>query len=255
MRDIPNRLLHIFKKAHDENSTPKKWYIPVMTRVNRYANRSKISEAQFRALVRLFALDIEATKIAAITGLHRNTINRYLRGIREHIAAFYETELPFAGEVEIDESYFGTKRIRGKRGRGTCGKTIVFGIFQHERLYLYGDRPQCPATHTPARYSGPRGLETVIHSDGWRGYNGLVDMGYQKHLRVQHGIDEFVSSTSHINGIEAFWSVAKTRLAKFWGMARSTFYLHLEECEFRFNYRHENLYHWILKICRNNPLF
>jgi len=28
-------------------------------------------------------------------------------------------------------------------------------------------------------------LDSIIHSDGWRGYyNGLVDMGYQKHLRV-----------------------------------------------------------------------
>ena len=24
-------------------------------------------------------------------------------------------------------------------------------------------------------------------SDGWRGYNGLVDMGYKKHFRVHHG--------------------------------------------------------------------
>jgi len=26
--------------------------------------------------------------------------------------------------------------------------------------------------------------DSIIHSDGWRGYNGLVDMGYQKHLGV-----------------------------------------------------------------------
>jgi len=33
-------------------------------------------------------------------------------------------------------------------------------------------------------------LDSIIHSDGWRGYNGLVDMGYQKHLRVHHGRNE-----------------------------------------------------------------
>jgi transposase-like protein len=32
------------------------------------------------------------------------------------------------GEIEVDESYFGAKRVRGKRGRGTGGKTKVFGI-------------------------------------------------------------------------------------------------------------------------------
>jgi transposase-like protein len=38
--------------------------------------------------------------------------------------------------VEIDESYFGRRRVRGNRGRGTDGKTIVFGIFKRNgRVY------------------------------------------------------------------------------------------------------------------------
>ena len=27
----------------------------------------------------------------------------------------------------------------------------------------------------------------IIHSDGWRGYIGLVDLGDKKHFRVRHG--------------------------------------------------------------------
>lgn len=226
-----------------------------MARVNRYANRSKISAAQFRALVRLFVLDIEATKIAAIVGLHRNTVNRYVRAIRERIAAFCETESPFAGEVEVDESYFGAKRIRGKRGRGARGKTIVFGIFQRNGFVYTEIVPNVQQRTLQRVIRGSVSFDTVIHSDGWRGYNGLVDMGYKKHFRVRHGANEFVSSTSHINGIEAFWSLAKTRLAKFRGMSRSTFYLHLKECEFIFCHRHENLYHLVLELCRKNTLF
>jgi DNA gyrase inhibitor GyrI len=34
-----------------------------------------------------------------------------------------------------------------------------------------------------------------------------------------------VRGNSHINGIEGFWGMAKTRLVKFKGMSRSTFYL------------------------------
>ena len=53
----------------------------------------------------------------------------------------------------------------------------------------------------------------AIHSDGWRGYNGLVDMGYKKnfrvHHRVHHGEHEFARGNCHINGIESFWSYAK----------------------------------------------
>jgi transposase-like protein len=33
-------------------------------------------------------------------------------------------------------------------------------------------------------------------------------------------------------------------------MSRSTFYLHLKECEFRFNHRDEDLYKLLLKITR-----
>ena len=40
------------------------------------------------------------------------------------------TQSPFSGELEADESYFGPKRIWGKRGRGAGGKTIVFGLLK-----------------------------------------------------------------------------------------------------------------------------
>ena len=33
-----------------------------------------------------------------------------------------------------------------------------------------------------------------------------------------------------------------SRLQKFRGINRNNFYLHLKECEFRFNYRKDNLY-------------
>ena len=47
---------------------------------------------------------------------------------------------------------------------------------------------------------------------------------------------------NYINKMENFWGLAKVRLSKFRGMNKDTFYLHLKECEFRFNHRKENLY-------------
>ncbi|HUF02679.1 MAG TPA: IS1595 family transposase, partial [Aridibacter sp.] len=66
-----------------------------------------------------------------------------------------------------------------------------------------------------------------------------------------HNRDEFVVGSSHINGIEGFWGLAKVRLAKFRGMRTETFYLHLKECEFRFNYRRKNLYSILLNIVKD----
>ena len=226
-----------------------------MTVKNKYANRSKISEGKFRQIVKLFSIDLDASQIAKISGFNRKTINRYLTTIRKRIAKFCERQSPFSGEVEFDESFFGARRIKGKRGRGAFGKTIVFGIFKRNGSVFTEIVPDCRRATLQAVIRGRVGLETVIHSDGWRGYNGLVDLGYKKHFRVNHGQDQFVHDKSHINGIESFWGYAKTRLSKFRGMNRKTFYLHLKECEFRFNNRGKNLYHLMLKILRMNPLF
>ena len=81
----------------------------------------------------------------------------------------------------------------------------------------------------------------VINSDSWRGYNGLVGLGYG-HYRVDHSKDEFTRGRVHINGIEGFWGLAKVRLAKFKGLPKHTFHLHLKETEWRYNHRHTNKY-------------
>ena len=64
-------------------------------------------------------------------------------------------------------------------------------------------------------------------SNGWRG--GLVDLGYG---RVDHSRDEFADGAVH-GGVRG---LAKTRLAKFKGLPRRTFHLHLKETEWRYNY-------------------
>ena len=225
-----------------------------MAMKNRYAIRSRISEAQFRQIVRLFALDLDATQITALIALNRNTVNRYLQGIRQRIAEYCEAQSPFSGEVEVDESYFGAKRVKGKRGRGAFGKTAVFGVFKRNGHVYTEIVPDCRKSTLQGIIRGRVALGSVIYSDGWRGYNGLVDVGYGKHLRVDHGQDEFVRGRTHINGIEGFWGFAKSRLTRFRGMNKHTFYLHLKECEFRFNLRQQDLYPVILKLCRERPL-
>ena len=213
-----------------------------MTSKNKYVKRSRISEAKFRELVKLFSLDLDANQIANLTKLNRNTVNRYLSLIRKRIAQFCELQSPFNGEIEVDESYFGGKRIKGKRGRGARGKTPVFGILQRGGKVYTEIVPDCAKATLQGIIRGRVSPDSVIHSDYWRGYNGLVDLGYKKHYRVHHGTNEFAKGKCHINGIESFWSFAKRRLMKFHGIPKSTFYLHLKECEFRFNFRDQNIY-------------
>ena len=221
---------------------------------NRYLSRAHISERKFREIVKSFSLDITATKTAGLTGVSRQTINKIYKKIRERIKQICDEEFPLKGEVEVDESFFGAKRVKGKRGRGSYGKTIVFGILERNGKVYTEIVPDCKRATLQAIIRGRVEIESVIHSDKWRGYNGLVDMGYLKHFRVDHGDSRFTNGKSHINGIESFWSYAKRRLQKFNGVSKRYFNLHLKESEFRFNNRSEDIYKMLLNNFTKNPL-
>ena len=226
-----------------------------MERPNPFYRRSRISAKKFRQLLRLFALDLTATDAAQLTGLTRKSVTTIFLKIRARIAEECERHSPFSsGQVEVDESYFGARRVRGKRGRGASGKTIVFGLLKRDGKVYTEIVPDCKKATLQAIIRGRVAPEVVIHSDGWRGYDGLVDVGYAKHYRVHHGRNEFVRGNSHVNGIESFWSYAKSRLHQFHGITPEKFYLHLKECEYRFNHRRAKLYAELLKLLRKHPL-
>jgi transposase-like protein len=218
---------------------------------NRYYRRSKISEAKFRQLVRLFAMDLTATDTAELTGLSVRGTNTIYQRIRLRMAQYCRTQSPFEGELEADESYFGPKRIRGKRGRGAGRKTIVFGLLKRGNSVYTEIVPNASKPTLQAIIGGKVDPNSIIHTDGGRGYDGLVDIGIDRHFRVNHGNNEFVTGSQHVNGIESFWSYPKHRLAQFHGVAKHTFELNLKETEFRFNHRHQNLYLALLKLLRD----
>ena len=209
---------------------------------------SKIKKYKIKKILKCFCEDIPATKAASLLLLNRKTIDRYYNIFREKIfkASIKEMEV-ISGEIEVDESYFGAKRIRGKRGRGAAGKTPVFGLLKRKGKVFVSVVKNCSKDELLPIIQG-RVLEgSTVHSDGWKAYDGLILNGYD-HYRVHHSKDEFSRGKSHVNGIESFWSFAKRRLAKFNGIACHKFNLYLKECEFRFNYRNSNLYDKILEV-------
>jgi len=226
-----------------------------MKQLNRYYRRAKISERKMRQIIKYFALDLTAQKTALLTNLTRKSVNQIYLKIRERLAEESERASPFSScKIEVDESYFGARRVRGKRGRGAGSKQIVFGIYKRNGKVYTEIVPNATKKTLQNIIRGRVALDAVIHSDGWRGYNGLVDVGYSKHLRVNHSDDVFAVGDVHINGIESFWSYAKRRLQKFNGVPSKTFYLHLKECEYRFNHRNENIQLLLLRLLEQHPL-
>lgn len=219
-------------------------------RKNKYCHRAKISEAKFRELIRYFAADLDATQIAELSGLNRNTINRYINAVRERIAQLCEAESPLGQQPGIDEAFFLATQDKARAGRDVYGKTFIFGLIKHGgrvHTQIVPDRVKS-ALHAVIRGQ-------VVLDNAPILYDGLVDVAYDRYLRIERGNNEFVRDHRHFNDLEGFWGVAKTRLTKFRGLNRKTFYLHLKECEFRYNYRQQNLYKVLLSLLRQNPLF
>ena len=220
---------------------------------NCYLKRSHISEAKFRAILRCFCLDLTATNTALLTDISRNSINRIYAALRRLIATSCINSPATSGEFELDESYFGARRVRGKRGRGAAGKTPVFGLLKRDGKVLVEIVENCSKAQLMPIIQGNILEGSTIHTDGWKAYDGLILNGYDHH-RVYHSHDEFSRGKCHVNGIESFWSFAKRRLAKFNGLTDENFYLHLKECEWRFNTDKEDAYNILIKIIRQNPL-
>ena len=225
-----------------------------MQLANRYYKCSKLSEVKFRYLLRLFALDLTASDAARLTGLSVRALSAVYRHLRRRLQTWCPVPAELDGAVELDESSFGPRRVRGKRGRGAGGKTSVFGLFKRGGQVYTEIVPDCSKKTLQAIIRGKIDAAAMVNTDGWRGYDGLVDVGFDRHFRVRHGQDEFVQGAWHSNGIESFWRFAKARLQQFKGVPKHPFLLHLKESEFRFNHRYEDLYKLLLKLLRQQPL-
>lgn len=207
-------------------------------------NNKPISGYQRKKISRCFCLDLTATQTSKLLGFNRNTVNRYYNAFRKLIYYHQMNKLQqFKGEVEVDESYFGPRRARGiatRRGRGTH-KQPVFGIYERQGEVYTEIIPNCERKTLHRIIFGKVALSSTVYSDSWSGYDGLVDVGYDRHVRLKHHRNEFSRKRgAHVNGIEAFWSFCKRRLGKFNGVKKN-FFLHLKECEWRWSKTDEKL--------------
>ncbi len=205
--------------------------------------RRRISRRKFSFLVKCFALDLTASQTAKLVPVNRNTVNRYFTHLRYALLAdaLNERQREQIGNgVEIDESYFGPRRQRGKRGRGATKKIIVLGLRKRNgKVYAEVIPDTSQAEILPIiRVTVRSGAD--IYTDGWRSYDALAVYGYN-HKKINHQKNEFAHQDIHINGVESFWSWTKRRLIKFNGIPKHLFGGTLLESEWRFNHRSDIL--------------
>ena len=100
------------------------------TNKSKYYNHSHISEVKFRQLIKCFSMDLNANEAAKLTNTSHTSCREIF--LKHRIYIFHnllESNIS-QGELELDESYFGAKRVRGKRGRVDADKTPVFGLLK-----------------------------------------------------------------------------------------------------------------------------
>jgi len=176
---------------------------------------------------------------------YKTTLRAYdviRRAIVEELAV---DDKALLGELEADEAYFGGKR-KGKRGRGSRNKNIVFGILERRGMVsvsIIGD-VSAESLMTETIKKVRRG--SIVYTDKWRGSDSLMFCGY-KHRSIDHS-HRFKQGKVYINGIEGFWSFTKERLIKHHGISKKKFLYYIKEMEWSSNNRRKNLYGELVKF-------
>ena len=216
-------------------------------------NNKPLTKYKKKKIIECFSLELTASQTAYLLKINRNTTNRYFKLIREALVHYQENSyLRFYGDIELDESYFGGHH-KGNIGRSVKSKIPVFGILKRNGKVYTQIVPDVSSRtlKTIVKHKVREG--STIFSDSWRSYDGLIFYGYEHH-RINHQISYVENAKNHINGIESFWSYAKMKLTKFYGIKPEYFYLYLKEYEFRFNNRNKNLSKIIWKIFADSYL-
>jgi transposase len=195
---------------------------------------SKISKSKQEKLIEHFIAGTTARMAAELCEVNRHTATLYFQKLREIISANIDSWERFAGEIEVDESYFGGHR-KGKRGRGAAGKVAVFGLLKRGgKVYAVPVPDARQATLLPIIRQKVM-PDSIVYTDCLKSYD-VLDVSEFHHQRVNHTEEYVAKNGNHINGIENFWSQSKRHLRRYNGIPKQYFHLYLKECEFHFNY-------------------
>jgi transposase len=207
---------------------------------NKMLKGAHLSERKCREILNLFCEDLTATQIAAITGVSRVTINAYVKMIRTRLALFCEETFPAQSLP-----YNAVSLAPGNEG---LPKTAYYGFTRHEgQVFSTGltemsrDLVMSWQRQQNGQYSeSMQAIQAVADFTNWRLYR-------------RDTLNTFPLKTSG-DDISGFWGLTRNRLMKFRGLNRNTLYLHIKECEFRFNHRNEDLQQKILQLITKHPL-
>ena len=146
-----------------------------------------------------------------------------------------------SGNIEVDEAFIGGVKQSGKRGRGAIKNIVVIAIeimeptgFGRVRMRHIPDASGDSLVPFVCDVTVPG---TVVHTDGWNGYNGLAVNGFIRKITVQSSSGD----PAHVSmpGVHRVSSLLKRWVLRTHqgSVVPEHLQSYLEEFTFRFNRR------------------
>jgi transposase-like protein len=144
-----------------------------------------------------------------------------------------------SGIVEIDETYVGGPKS-GKRGRGAEGKALVMIAVEDKDELGFGrirlGRVEDASGNSLIRFVQDNvEIGSTVRTDGWNGYNGLSEKGYEHTIQEETGEvgEEMLPLAHRIASLMKRWL-----MGTYQGAVREQHLdYYLDEYTFRFNRR------------------
>ena len=219
-----------------------------MKQINRYYKYSKISERKFRLILRYFATDLNAFQTATLAGLTHKSVNDLFLKIRLNIVR--ECERLSASSFNQSEASGPTTMNPLEYVKNAGEKAVIFGITEQGGS-IYTEAIPIEKSLFSTVVKGNMNIENIISREKQQKYDGILSVINLKFFRLPFSIAD---SKTHPHESERFWSFTKRRLQRFNGVPDHTFYLHLKECEYRYNNRREDLNRLLLNLLERNPI-
>jgi transposase-like protein len=221
---------------------------------NKYVKRSKISEAKFRKIIMYFALELDSQKIAALSSLNRNTVNRYLTRIRCRIVELCEDQARAASCGPMAQTVRQVATHANQALPDAPNSMPVFGI-QSRNAHIYTEILSNGIHRTLRRLiKKDAGSDHLAVPEDCLHYDGIVDLNSRWHYSLDPVAKKRRQSAGAHERIEEFLGFARKRLTTINRNGADHFNLLLKECEYRFNNQDDNIYHLLLKRFRENPM-